>query len=162
MIEIKPNTPLVENYNGVKIFLAGSIENGKAEPWQEKLVNIFKNKNITFFNPRRDNWNPNIIQSIDDPDFNQQVNWELDAIELSDIIIFYFDPTTISPITLLELGRVTSNYKESSQQVYVCCPEGYFRKGNIEIVCNREKVTLVNSFEDLVTLLDIAYCFSTG
>ena len=52
-----------------------------------------------------------------DPQFSQQVNWELDALEVADWIVVYFDPDTQSPISMLELGL-----HAKSDKVIVCCP----------------------------------------
>lgn len=41
---------------GHTIFLAGSIEMGKAENWQDKVVRLLKDKEVIIFNPRRDDW----------------------------------------------------------------------------------------------------------
>jgi hypothetical protein len=129
----------------INVFLGGSIEMGLAEPWQDRLVNEFKDADIRFLNPRRDDWDSSWVQEASNPQFAQQVNWELDALEYSDLIVFYFDPNTKSPITLMELGLYASSGK-----VIVCCPDGFWRKGNVEIVCQRHGVTLVNSFDELV------------
>ena len=32
----------------------------------------------------------------------------------------------------------------------VCCPEGFYRKGNVDIVCNRYGVTMAKDVDDLV------------
>jgi hypothetical protein len=129
----------------INVFLGGSIEMGLAEPWQDRLVNEFKDADIRFLNPRRDDWDSSWVQEASNPQFAQQVNWELDALEFSDLIVFYFDPNTKSPITLMELGLYAASGK-----VIVCCPDGFWRKGNVEIVCQRHNVTLVNSFDELV------------
>lgn len=127
------------------VFLGGSIEMGTAEHWQERLVKNFEDTNVRFLNPRRDDWDSSWVQEASNPQFSQQVNWELDALEYSDLIVFYFDPNTKSPITLMELGLFASRRK-----VIVCCPNGFWRKGNVEIVCQRYDITLVNTFNDLV------------
>ena len=127
------------------VFLGGSIEMGLAEPWQERLVNEFKNTDIRFLNPRRTNWDSSWVQQASNPEFAQQVNWELDALEYSDLIVFYFDPNTKSPITLMELGL-----HAASGKVIVCCPDGFWRKGNVEIVCQRYGIKMVNNFDELV------------
>lgn len=125
MIEIKP--PREFNVSKMKtVFLGGSIEMGLAEPWQEKIVIACKDEEVVFINPRRDDWDSTWKQEMKNPKFSEQVNWELDALEHSDIIVFYFDPNTKSPITLLELGLFAK-----SKKVFVCCPEGYWRKGNV-------------------------------
>lgn len=57
----------------------------------------------------------------------------------------YFDPKTKSPITLLELGLFAR-----SQKLIVYCPTGYWRKGNVDVVCERYNVHQVVTFSDLV------------
>ena len=142
-IEIKPPYTLPK-----KIFLAGSIEMGKAENWQEKIVNTF-NKSYLFFNPRRDDWDSSWEQKIENVQFNEQVTWELNALDSSDVIIMYFDPNTKSPISLLELGLYAASGK-----LIVCCPEGFWRKGNVDIVCQRYKVPTVETIQDLISNWD--------
>lgn len=42
--------------NSINLFLGGSIEMGKASEWQKEFIESFKDKNITIFNPRRNDW----------------------------------------------------------------------------------------------------------
>ncbi len=132
-----PDKPLV--------FLAGSIEMGKAIDWQTEIANRCKDTDITFLNPRRDDWDSTWEQSIENDKFREQVEWELNAMEDSDIIVMYFDKDTKSPITLLELGIHTL-----SDKLVVCCPEGFYRKGNVDIVCNFYNVPMVESIDELI------------
>ena len=124
------------------VFLAGSIENGKAEDWQAEMTKFFNLHNWGVFNPRRDDWNPTWVQDFENPQFAQQVNWELNALDNADFIIMYFAPDTISPISLYEFGR----YSESGKMV-VICPSGYWRKGNIEIGCFKDGIPLFDDFD---------------
>lgn len=143
---LKPTSNLSEAGNRFTVFIAGSIEMGKAENWQvkiEKELSMFDN--VCLLNPRRDDWDSTWKQEITNPQFNQQVNWELDALEKADLIVFYFSPETQSPITLLELGLFARSGK-----LVVCCPNGFWRKGNIDIVCEKYNVPQVNSIEELV------------
>lgn len=129
------------------IFLAGSIEQGKAENWQERLEKLHENK-YNVFNPRRDDWDSSWEQNIESPQFNQQVKWELTALDQSDIIVFYFSPGTQSPISLLELGL----YANSNKKMYVICPEGFWRKGNVDIICEKYDIQLLNSLDEYMEL----------
>jgi len=86
-------------------------------------------------------------QSLDNPQFKRQVDWELDALEQCGLIIMYFDPATKSPISLLELGLFAA-----SKKMIVCCPDGFWRKGNVDVVCKRYKVKQVDSLEELITI----------
>jgi len=150
MIEIKaPNSDHDIDHYLPRIFLAGSIEMGVAENWQTRVVGDLADSDVVLLNPRRDDWDSSWRQSIDDPQFNKQVTWELDGIDNSDIVIFYFDPSTKSPITLMELGIACSS-DTWSDHVYVCCPDGFWRKGNVEIVCDRYNIPLFNTYEELI------------
>ncbi len=135
------------------IFLAGSIEMGSAEPWQDRIVAAFYgSKNIVFFNPRREDWDSSWEQSANNNKFRQQVEWELDHLSDSDIILMYFSPGTKSPILLLELGLFAESGK-----IIVCCPEGFLRKGNVDIVCDRYKITQVPTIESAIKLIKDEY-----
>src|SRR6478736_592421 len=105
MVIKPPQKYKFERYN-CTVFLGGSIEMGAAEDWQVEITDLIEKNcdNVTILNPRRDNWDPSWKQSKDNPLFKEQVTWELDGLENSDIQIFYFAPNTKSPITLLELG----------------------------------------------------------
>ena len=105
-------------------------------------------------NPRRDNWDPTWVQSIHNPKFKEQVNWELDAINCASIVVFYFDPNTKSPITLMELGLAAGMVAAGSlADIIVCCPDGFWRKGNVEIMCDRFNLAICNTFNELVEKL---------
>ena len=136
-------TPL----NRFSVFLAGSIEMGKAENWQEILTQKLSKEDIIILNPRRDDWDSTWKQTKDNPQFREQVEWELKAQEDANIIAMYFDPKTQSPITLLELGLFRSN------RLIVCCSEGYYRKGNVDIVCERYGIAQVGSLDALASAI---------
>lgn len=133
-----------------KIFMAGSIEMGKAVDWQSDLFNRTSDLPILYLNPRRDDWDSSWKQEIDNPQFNEQVTWELHGLmKLSEYQIFVFDPATISPITLLELGLAAPD----GGVIGVVCPQGYFRKGNVDIVCKFFKIPVVETIDGLGQLI---------
>ena len=92
---IKPPNPLPK---GFSVFLAGSIEMGTSENWQNRFEQSLAQSKIVIFNPRRDDWNPLWSHNKDNSHFHEQVIWELEALEKADIIALYFDPDTKSPI----------------------------------------------------------------
>ena len=71
------------------IFLAGSIEMGAAEEWQNVIEKTFENEEVTFFNPRRNDWDSSWTH--DGEQFNTQVNWELNALDES--CLLYTSPS---------------------------------------------------------------------
>ncbi len=129
------------------IFLAGSIEMGRAEDWQTEFCDHFSHYDINILNPRRDDWDTSWVQSIDNPQFRFQVDWELKGLEMSDLILMYLQPSTISPVSMLELGL----YANSGKMV-VCCPDGFGRRGNIDIVCEHHRIMSVENKSDLLIL----------
>lgn len=150
---VKPPNSIYGDEKTIKIFFAGSIEMGQAEDWQNELFNAIEDiDNVLIYNPRRDDWDSSWKQDITNDNFNEQVTWELDHIEQSDIVIFYFDPNTKSPITLLELGMVS----QIKTEAIVCCPEGFWRKGNVQIVCERYGIDLVDTKSEVISRLKSA------
>ena len=142
---LKPPAP-VELGGKRSVFLAGSIEMGLAEPWQEQVEHALADLDVVILNPRRDEWDASWEQSIRNAQFRGQVEWELAAQERADVLAMYFAPATKAPITLLELGLAARSGK-----LVVCCPDGFWRKGNVEVVCDRYRVPLV---ADLASLID--------
>jgi nucleoside 2-deoxyribosyltransferase len=131
---IKPDSPdQTFNEFAVTIFLAGSIDNGAATLWAQRVQDAMIDEGVTMFNPRRDEWFPDIEARASNEFFRNQVNWELDRIDLAKIIFFYFEGGSVSPITLQELGYALGKGK----RVVVCCPDDFWRKGNVEIMCER-------------------------
>jgi len=73
------------------------------------------------------------------------VSWELNALEKADSIIMYFAANTMSPISLLEFGLYAQ-----SKKMKVIVEEGFWRKGNIDIVCERYAVEQFKTLEELI------------
>jgi hypothetical protein len=114
-----------------------------AEEWQNYVQETLKDLDVTFLNPRRDDWDSSWTDKS--VVFNTQVNWEMNRLDSCDIIFMYFSPETKSPISLLELGL----HAESDRMV-VCCPPGFWRKGNVDIVCTRYNIPLFNDMESAI------------
>jgi len=147
-IEIK--SPLREMHGGKKVFLAGSIEMGKAELWTHRVTEQFP-YDVVFYNPRRDDWDSSWVQDINNPNFYEQVSWEMDMLDISDVIFMYFDPATKSPISLLELGIYSERCRYAhDMKMIVCCPEGFWRKGNVDIVCRKQGIPVFDNMETAI------------
>lgn len=147
-IEVQAPNEVILDTEYVNIFLAGSIEMGVAEKWQEKVIAALSDKPIRFLNPRRDDWDSSWSQDINNDAFVEQVVWELTSLEMAQIVIMYFDPNTKSPISLLELGL---HAKE--QKLVVLCPEGFWRKGNVDVVCEYYSINQVDTFDELIEFI---------
>ncbi|NEO86478.1 MAG: hypothetical protein F6J87_19790 [Spirulina sp. SIO3F2] len=142
---IKPPTPLPHSFDAPSVFLAGSIAMGQAVDWQAQVARSLQGEDLILLNPRRDDWDATWEQRSRNPVFRAQVEWELAAQAQATLIMMYFAPQTQAPITLLELGLFAASGK-----LIVCCPEGFWRQGNVEIVCQRYGVPMVASLAELV------------
>ena len=136
-----------QSENNIKLFLAGSIDMGSAVDWQTKVTEALSNLPVDIMNPRREDWDSSWEQSITNHKFVEQVVWELNHLRIADVMCFYFDPNGPAPITLLELGLFIDG------DIIVCCPEGYFRKGNVDIVCGHYGIPQVDTLEDMIEWL---------
>lgn len=146
MKHIKPPSPLPPQGGPPIVFLAGSIEMGAAEEWQAVVAEALADLDVVVLNPRRDAWDASWPQRVEFDPFREQVEWELEGQERADVITFYFARHTRSPVTLLELGLAAAARK----RCVVCCPEGFWRKGNVDVVCRRYGVEEVGSLGELV------------
>lgn len=140
--------PQAPEYRKYSVFLAGSIEMGKAIQWQKQITKQLQDLPITICNPRRGFWDPTVTPEEKDLSFQTQVKWELGALESASLICFFFDTNTKSPVTMLELGLWAR-----SRKVIVCCNKKFHRAGNVHITCRRYGVPFVQSFEELVPLV---------
>lgn len=115
----------------------------RAHEWQRDVVQRLHETDWIILNPRRGSWDASWEQRVDNEEFRKQVEWELSALERADAILLYFDPATKSPISLLELGLFARSGK-----LLVVCPEGFWRKGNVDIVCERYGIRQSATLED--------------
>jgi hypothetical protein len=136
--------PALPGIEGPSIFLAGSIEMGVAIDWQNDLTSALSHLPVTIFNPRRDDWDKTWKQDISNPPFKEHVLWELNHLKKADVIALFFQPDTMSPISLMELGLHAKDGK-----LVVCCPEGFWRRGNVQVVCEAFGIPLVDTREEL-------------
>ena len=129
----------------VRVFLGGSIDGGGAPDWQAALTRALGDEDVVILNPRRADWNPAWKPEATEPEFRRQVEWELAALEGADVIVMYFAPGSQSPISLLELGL-----HARSGKMIVLCPDGFWRKGNVDITAEAYGVRQVETMDALI------------
>ncbi len=134
------------------VFLAGSIDMGSAKKWQDQFVKEFEYFPGSIYNPRRDDWDSSWEQKDSDPKFREQVEWELDRIESADHVFMFIAAESKAPITLLEFGIVSS---VAPEKLTICVEEGFWRRGNIEVVCRRKGIELFKDFKAAMESLKI-------
>ncbi|MEG1008346.1 MAG: nucleoside 2-deoxyribosyltransferase domain-containing protein [Clostridia bacterium] len=146
-VYIAPENSLNDSEN-FKIFLAGTIDNGSSDDWQQNLINYINNNytDIDIYNPRRSFCD--IEQGS--KEFKEQVDWELDHLNKCDLILMNILRDSKSPISLLEMGLFAN-----SRKMLVVCEPGFYRYDNVKIVCERYHIPLYNHISEL--LFDIEH-----
>lgn len=131
------------------LFAAGGITG--AEQWQMPYCEDLDRRydNLIIYNPRRENYD-----ALDPAVEYEQIKWEFDCLQMSDIITFWFSPATIQPITLLEFGKalVWSNSQAKSRpKVFIAAHPDYVRRRDVIIQAALENPKLVvhESIEEL-------------
>ena len=116
------------NTDSVSIFLAGGITG--CPDWQNDAVEYFRllNLPITVYNPRRANFD-----TSDKTITEAQITWEFEAMDASDIVLFWFPKESVCPITLYELGRCLMLQDIHEKTVFIGVHEDYCRKEDILI-----------------------------
>lgn len=142
----QPKDKLFYDARRVSVFLAGTIDNGNSSNWQLKACELLEPLDVNIYNPRNDEWDSTMEPIMENPAFAKQVQWEMDAMNVSDIILMNFLPNSKSPITLLELGLFADSGK-----IVLVCPDGYYRKGNVDYVADINAIpiykTMANAME---------------
>lgn len=130
------------------IFLAG----GMKKPWREELVDKVKEMNldVIILDPTTD-WKEMGEETVENEKYVEQTNWEHDGLQRADIHIFHFDDTSLSPITLFELGM----FVDRDSIIYL--EEDYEKKSYVDYIALRFGVPIVKSLKELAGLLSIRF-----
>jgi hypothetical protein len=134
--------PVKPEVKRTSIILYGGIQPEPA--WQTSLATSLSDLPIDILDPRRDDWDSTWKEDISFPKFKEQVEWEIDHAKIADVIVFYFPPGALTPVALLELGLHARTGK-----AIVCCPEGFYKRGNVQIVCMKYGIDLLDSLDNL-------------
>jgi hypothetical protein len=115
----------------VSLFLGGGITG--CENWQAIITAGLKNNSsddLVVLNPRRANW------PMNDPEAStKQIDWEYRHLKLATMIMFWFAPETLCPITLFEYGK----WLVGNKPLFVGCHPDYKRKLDVEVQTKLER-----------------------
>ena len=138
------------SHQNISIFLSGSITDVGGITWQNYFASQLQGLPITVLDPLRPDWDSTWKEDISDPRFHEQVNWELEMLEKADLRVVYFAPsdTAVAPISLLEFGLFA---RESGDRVFVICPAGYKKRGNVQIVCGKYGIPFKENLDEAVS-----------
>jgi len=116
------------DYTRHRVYLAGST-NGYN--WQGQFINRLAGLDVDVFNPR----------SLKDGIFG----WEIDHLNVATVIALHFEPEDPSPSGLLTLGMFAK-----TDRLIVSCPDAFYRKADVDIICEREDIHRVDTLDLLI------------
>ncbi|OAQ58117.1 Zn(2)-C6 fungal-type DNA-binding domain-containing protein [Pochonia chlamydosporia 170] len=138
--------PSEEAITGIKsVFLAGTTTTVDNVDWREKLSASLSEHPITIFNPNRPDWDSTWREDISFAPYREQVLWELDKQVQADLVVVYFHPATVAPISLLEFGLSA----QVPGKVIAIAPKGYSKRGNVQIVCQKFGIEFLDNIDEL-------------
>ncbi|EOA90939.1 uncharacterized protein SETTUDRAFT_158426 [Exserohilum turcica Et28A] len=137
--------PFKPDIDRPSVILYGAMS-GQNKNWQGDLINSLSDLSVAILDPRRDEWDNTWVEDISFQPFREQVEWEMDYARVADVIAFYFagEAEVLQPITLLELGLYAGTGK-----AVVCCPKGFWKRGNVQLVCERYGIEICETREEL-------------
>lgn len=109
---------------------------GKSYDWQSQVFVQLADLDIDVYNPRRVTAPENI---------EEQIRWELEAMEKCDMIAMHYEPESKSPVTLMEAGL-----HMRSGRLVIHCPDGYWRRENVLVTADFYRAKMVSSLDALI------------
>ncbi|KAH9985376.1 hypothetical protein F4779DRAFT_612137 [Xylariaceae sp. FL0662B] len=137
-----------EHKGVMSVFLAGTTAKTNHPDWRESLTKGLAEFPITIINPYQADWDSSWREDITFEPYHEQVNWELDMQDQADMVVVFFHPETQVPLSLLELGL-----SARAGKAIVWWLEGYWKRGNVEIVCQRYGIEMVESTMGLMAAI---------
>lgn len=132
--------------SGYKAYLAGGIDMGLAQNWQAKVIQALQEyDDLVLLNPRRARFDENTL--------DEQIRWELEAMEAANLILMWFPNDAKAPIALLETGL----YLQSGK-LLLGAEASFYRRRNLEITAERYGVKLWPHLNDLIK--EVVYLYS--
>jgi len=136
-----------------KIFLAGGISG--CEDWQAEVAEELDNRDKIVFNPRRNDFPSEPTQQEE----LEQVRWEIQHMDETNEILFWFSDATIQPITLFEFGKWLTwvqHIPPYCKPLYVGIHPNYPKRMNLhaQIALTRPDLHFVNSIRELLIQID--------
>jgi hypothetical protein len=150
---IQASDEFPKDENRIKIFLGGSIEMGKADHWQQNLVDQLSKESfdrpLDLYNPRHNReWKTEWMNDYEPgTPFHTQVDWELRHQKDADLLLYYFAADTISPITLFELGLF------QQQNPVIGMDPAYLRAGNLVVTKEHFDLHIHTGWDDFYDAL---------
>lgn len=134
--------------------------------WRSDLAASLRDLPVSVMDPFRSDWNDTWLEDEEDEQFRSQVEWELHMHERADLIVVVFAPETKAPVSLLEMGLAVrakvvgeggeegrdgegKERVEAWSKALVVCPDEFWKKGNVRIVCKMHGIECLKDIKEL-------------
>lgn len=160
-----PSRPDQIAHPQASVFLAGSTSSAGPD-WRAAVTSSLSGLPVTIYDPARADWDSSWRETPDFAPWREQVAWELEMQEAAAVVVVWFAADTKAPISLLELGLVARQRQGGTgagagatvggegeeegaaavgrSKAVVVCPRGYWKEGNVRMVCERYGVEVVD------------------
>lgn len=151
---INPNSPSQEPLHPTTLFLAGPTN----VPWRaDFLAHLERHLStttttattpirLTIYDPTQPLWDATWVQDYHDAGagarFRAQLDWELARQDAASAVVLFFDARSEAPVSLLELGLACGRGGGGGRAI-VGCERAYGKRGNVQAVCARYGLPLV-------------------
>jgi len=130
------------------VFLAGVM----GSPWRKELISKLDDLDkLVLLDPTVDDWKSVGDEAVDNPKYLKQTDWEHQGLAMSKLQVFYFDASSLAPISLLEFGMFKSD------GTVVCVKEGYEKSGYIRYLSHRYGIPIETNTTGLAALVNLKY-----
>ena len=68
----------------------------------------------------------------------------------AELVFVYFASEGLSAVSMFEFGHCVAKVRNGTGRMLVCCEDGYARRGNVQIVCARHGIKLLETMENVV------------
>lgn len=140
MLILRPGDRINSATTNFKIYLNGCPNN---EQWYADLIKAFEKRPVTLLDPRikiSEYSKPDWKYEYRNASFQHFESWKFAALHSADVVLFYFSNLNPSPMSLLDLGSIAE-----SDNVFVCYDKDYKFVANLEYVCERYGIPMINN-----------------
>lgn len=110
--------------NVPKIYLAGNM----GTPWRDQFIKDLSNQNVVVIDPTNEDY-----QTQDFNSYRRHCYWELDMIQLADMVVVWLDETSIAPISLFEIGYACNDKGHVGDKIILGVDKKYPKRKDLLI-----------------------------
>ena len=144
MAQVYTAPAYIPRENIYTLFLAGAIDMGRAENWQQAVIAGLESRDdLIILNPRRVAFN-NMSPELAD----EQMLWEFDALERANTVFMWFPGNSTAHTSFFEAG-----FYWQSGKLFVGADPQYHRYRYLQLMADRYRIELHSSLSMMIDRL---------